>query len=201
MAESFVNVTEGSGKKLHTWQRTIGANNVEDEIVIPGEPYLATYSAVFATAVTLNNAANTQLVQLMAGASLKVYVRRITFYQVGFPAAATNFIYDMYRVNTAPTGGTSVTPTPYDTGDSACGATSAYLPTGAGGLTNRVNVGVIGLTAAAPSNNKIEFLYPTSGPKSLIIPAGTGNGIVIRNVTGANTGTIVGEIIFQEASF
>lgn len=201
MGESIVNVTEGAGKKLHTWSRVVGANTVEDEFVIPGEPALATYSAVFATAVTLNNAAATQLLQLMAGGSLRAIVRRITLYQVGLPAAGTNFIADVFRVTTAPTGGTAVTPAPYDTADAASGAAAAYLPGVAGTLGTRVAVGVLDLSATAGLGGRLDFLFPPSGPKSLVIPAGIANGIVVRNATGANTGSIVAEIVFSEAAY
>ena len=77
--ESFVNVTEGSGKKLHTNQRTIGANAVEDEYVLPGEFPLPGYFAV-ANAVAATTA-NDHLLQVMAGASLKVRIRRISVSQ------------------------------------------------------------------------------------------------------------------------
>ena len=40
MSEAFINVTEGSGKKAHTNQRTIGANDVQDEYVVTGRPVL-----------------------------------------------------------------------------------------------------------------------------------------------------------------
>ena len=67
MGESYVNVTEGSGKKLHSWQRTIGANNVEGQVVLAGVPHFASYvSAVQSSTAT----ANSHLVQIMAGASL-----------------------------------------------------------------------------------------------------------------------------------
>jgi hypothetical protein len=65
MSESIVQVTEGTGKKLHTNQRTIGANNVEDEYVIPGEYPLATYF-VQANAVSIATAA-AHVIQIMAG--------------------------------------------------------------------------------------------------------------------------------------
>lgn len=199
--ESFVNVTEGSGKKLHTYQRVVGANTVEDEFTIPGEPALASYVATFATAITLNNAAATQLIQLMAGAALKVLVRRITIYQAGLPAAGVNFILDIFRVTTAPTGGTAVTPSPMDTADAASGATSAYLPGVAGALGVRVGVATMQLSATAGLGGKAEWTFPPIGPKSLVIPAGVTNGIVIRNASGANTGSVVAEIVFSEASY
>lgn len=204
MAESLVQVTEGVGKKLHTFQRTIGANNVEDEVVIPGEPYLATYLAEMATAVTMNNVANTQLWQLMAGATLKIYVRRITIFQLAVAAGAVLQNLDVVRVTTAPTGGTAITPSPLDPADAPSGATAAFLPGVAGTVGARVGTGVLPVVAAAPTAGvgpRLDFLFPSSGPKSLIIAAGTTNGIVVRNLTGANTGTIIGEILFQEANF
>ena len=74
MAESFINQTEGSGKKSHTWDRTIGANTIQDEFVLPGEfPY--TSYTIFANGVSIATA-NDHCLQIMAGASLPVRVRR-----------------------------------------------------------------------------------------------------------------------------
>jgi hypothetical protein len=125
MAESLVQVTEGSGKKLHTWQRVIGANSVEDEFVIPGEYPLASY--VGQNAGSSIATANDH-VQLMAGAALNVRIRRIRVEQAALATTAVLAAFGVYRLSTAGTGGTAVTPRPLDSADAACGATMASIP-------------------------------------------------------------------------
>src|SRR5262245_59859384 len=127
MAESIVQVTEGSGKKLRTWNRTIGANSVEEEAVFLADTPMATYSARLDAASTAT--ANSHIVQLMAGSSLNVYVHRIALYQLGLATTAAYGQINIFRLSTAGTGGTAFTPAPYDTNDAASGATSMTLPT------------------------------------------------------------------------
>ena len=127
MPESVVQVTEGSGKLLHTFQRTIGANSVEDEVVLNGEQYLATYR--IATAQTSVATASSHLLQIMAGATLNVYIRSIRVYQVAMATAAAITVVALFRLTTAGTGGTVMAPQPLDTTDAASGSTSMTLPT------------------------------------------------------------------------
>src|SRR5690348_13016293 len=131
MAETFVNVTEGSGKKLHAWDRTVGANTVLDEFMLSGEYPLASYF-VYADAVSIA-AANDHLLCINAGASLNVRVRRLYIEQAANATAAGFFNAKLLRTTTAaPTGGTAVTPAPFYTGDAAAGAAGRTLPTAKG---------------------------------------------------------------------
>ena len=121
MSEAFINVTEGSGKKAHTNQRTIGANDVHDEYVVAGIPFFASY--VGGNGISSRDGdPDSHLMQLMAGASLNVYVTRIRVYQFGLATTAAIVPLAILRLTTAGTGGTAVTPAPLDTTDSAVGA-------------------------------------------------------------------------------
>jgi len=184
VAESFINQTEGSGKKSHTWDRTIGANLIQDEFVLPGEFPYATYSVV-AAAVSGATAAS-HIIQIMAGATLPVRVRRIELTYVGAAAAVATYSMQVFRLTTAGTGGTAITPRPYDSADAASGATAMTLPTAKG--TEGVQLGQKSLwvmTAAIPPNSKNDFVWEQKpGEKAIIIPAGTANGIAIKNPTG-----------------
>ena len=207
MAESFIEVTAGTGTKAHSNTRVIGANTVHDEVVIPGEPYLASYTIVSELAATSTLAvANDHLLQIMAGSTLKVYIRRIEVIQYSVVTAAAFFLLRLHRLTTAGTGGTGVTPRPLDTTDAAAGTTAQVRPTSKG--TEGVLVGgalPYTMQTLAASNAQMTPIYawdfdrPRS--KSLIIPAGTANGIAVKNISTAAAGALVFQVWFDEANF
>lgn len=199
MAESIVQVTEGSGKKLHTYQRTIGANAVEDELVIPGEFYLATYTVNPGVVSTATAASH--LLQVMAGASLNVRIRRIRIVEATPPAAVSVLEFQIIRLTTAGTGGTVITPRPLDTGDAAAGATAMTLPTvkGTVGVTLWDEAFWAG-SAALPQARVWEWTQSPNG-KPIIIPAGAANGIAVNNVVNIAACTVTISVEFVETSF
>lgn len=202
--ESIVQVTEGSGKKLHTYQRTIGANAVEDELVIPGEHYLASYIASYG-AISAANAGD-DVAQLMAGASLNVRVRRIRVEAVTLIAAAGLCLFQVYRLTSAGTGGAAVTPSKFDNNDGAAGATAAGgIPTATKGTKGALMLyrAIQPTQTAATAGAGESFWEWTANPgmKPLIIPAGATNGIGISNVAAHAGLQVAIEIEFTETSF
>lgn len=206
MPESIVNVTEGSGKKLHTWSRTVGANTVEDEVVINGEPHLATY--VVTSSATSAATASSHW-QLMAGASLNVYVRRIRVFQTSAITTAALVPWTIQRLSTAGTGGTARTPAPLDTSDSAAGATFMELPSSKG---TEVGVNAMGtvysyLEQTIPASQSTGMTLVASWDfdayraKGLRIAAGAANGIAVSNRAAAAGLSVCVEIVFTEASY
>lgn len=209
MGESLVQVTEGSGKKLHTWQRTIGANSVEDEYVLLGENALASYilPTSFGLPGGISTAtANSHLVQIMAGASLKVRIRRIEVHQAVMATTAALMHLQVLRLTTAGTGGTVLGFAVLDPSDAAAGATAMTLPTvkgteGTGVLSAHAYM-MQTLGASAQLNNPIavfDFDRPRSKP--LIIGAGTTNGIALKNVTAVAAATVTVVVWIDESSF
>lgn len=196
MAESIVQVTEGSGKKLHTYSYTVGANTVEDEVVVPGPFPNATYS-VYSGNVSSATAAS-HVMQLMAGASLKVRVTRITIQAVG---AATGVVrFEIVRVSTAGTGGTAIAARPYDSADAAAGAAGMTLPTVKGTETivlGSLTGGFLGATQVYIARN--DWTARAYG-KAIVIPAGTTNGIVLKT-SGLAASTYDVEFEFVETAF
>lgn len=203
MAETFVNVTEGTGKKLHGWDRTIGANTVQDEFVALGEPPYASY--VYSSAVSTATA-NSHLAQIMAGASLVVRIRRIEIIQSTLATTVTLMDTRLIRLTTAGTGGTGVTPAKLDNADAASGAAGMTLPT---------VKGTEGTTVAFHSPSMLQTLGASTVPfapiavwdfdrprtKPLIIPAGTANGICVKNVTAVAGGGVIITVWFDETAF
>lgn len=205
MSEAFVNVTEGSGKKLHTNQTTIGANDVHDEYTVPGEYPLETYSCSSGTVSGATSADH--VLQLMAGGTKKVRIRRITLQQGALITTAAEFSLDIVRLSTAGTGGTAITPRPLDSADAASGAAAMSLPTvkGTEGVVIAPRLrfwaiqttGTAGLSGQGP---RVEWV-PAPGMKSIVIPAGTANGIALKVTTGRAGITVDASIEFVETSF
>lgn len=204
MAENFVNVTEGSGKKLHTFNRTIGANDVHDEGVFLAEQYLASYGVSQTTAISTATA-NSHLLQIMAGASLKVRVRRIEIHQQTLATGAALADIAIYRLTTAGTGGTAFTPAPLDPADAASGATSMTLPTVKGTEAAQI------YRAAAPFTQTITATPAMSNPvwvwdadikgKPIVIAAGTSNGIAVKVIPAVAGATVWVNSWIDESSF
>lgn len=208
MAEAFVNLTEGSGKKAHGFDRVIGANTVLDMVSLVGEQYLASYEAATASAGTSVATAASHVFQLMAGASLNVYIRKIWVYQLAAATAAAIDALELVRLTTAGTGGTAVTPAPRDTADAASGAAGMTLPTvkGTEGTFVSRRTAQWTQTIATQSGGKEAALvalwdFDQLRSKALRIAAGTANGVAIKNPTARATATVIVLCEFVEANF
>lgn len=205
MGESLVQVTEGSGKKLHTWQRTVGANSVEDEIVLPGLPAFATYSVPILN-VSLATA-NSHILQLMAGASLNVYVVRIRLWQSAAATTAAFASILLHRLTTAGTGGGVQTPAAHDPADAAAGAVGMTLPTvkGTESTAPLRFMAYLTQTPGAAGSQMLPIIDWEADKAGLVKPmkiaAGTTNGLVIKNETAVAAASVTGYLTFIEASY
>lgn len=209
MPESIVSINEGTGKKLHAFQRTIGANDVQDEVVILGEQYLATYTndpGASCNTTTINK----HLIQVMAGASLNVYIRWIGIYQTTLAGAATLMNFQIRRLTTAGTGGTAATWRPLDSTDTAAGMAAMTMPTALG--TEGVSLWsatcpVVAAVPAVPLEDGMliwQWPPPSTSPlvhKTIRIPAGTTNGICLKNTAALATAAYSVIVIATEANF
>lgn len=204
MAESIVQVTEGSGKKLHTISYTVGANTVEDEVVVRGPQPYATYGVVIRNASLA--VANDHLLCLNAGASLKVRVHRIRVEQLSNATAANVGSMTILRTITgAPTGGTAVTAVAFDTSDAAAGAAGRSIPGVKGTESTILNEFALALrqtvaTAGAQVDDAWEWTQGDFG-KPIIIPAGTTNGLVVKSLTAVAGASVNVYMEFTETAF
>lgn len=181
---TYYSIDEGADRKIHGIERTDGADTVVQPLFVEAEPALATYivSAQGIAAAT----ANDHLLQIMAGASLRVGIRRVLVYQALSAANDLAFAFDLRRVTTAGTGGTSVTPAPVDTADSAAGATAMTKPTSKGTestLLGRHRGGIENTLATVGVQPVLDLSFGTERRKALWIPAGTSNGIVLKQIS------------------
>lgn len=203
MAESTISMAEGTpGKKAHTWNKTVGGNSVEDEFVLPGEFPLAGY-VVAPSGASADTTANSHVLQIMAGSATKVRIRRIRIYEAVVHTTLAYFQYEIWRLTTAGTGGTAVTPRPLDTADAAAGATAMTLPTVKGTEGVQLDSMVLpmeaAVTAGAPALKWEWTQHPGMPP--IIIPAGTANGIAIKNVTAQAAGAVRCIVEFVETAY
>jgi hypothetical protein len=202
MAESIVQVTEGVGKKLHTWSRVVGANTVEDEFVVPGEYPLASYNVAPSAANIAIATNNSHIMQLMAGAALNVRIRRIRMWQSVVATTLAFYTFELLRLTTAGTGGTVLTPSKLDNGDAAAGAAGMTLPTVKGTEGAPLDTLAPTLVAAATAGQNLIWEWTQHpGMKPIIIPAGVANGICLKNTVAAAAGAIRVVIEFVETSF
>lgn len=193
MAETIVQVNSGTGPKLHGYDHVIGANTVIDGVYVPGEYPLASYS-ITATLVSLATV-NDHLLQIMAGASLNVRIRRIYVRQAAAVTAASASGIEVLRLTSAGTGGTALTPAKLDLGDVAAGCTAMTLPTSKGTESTIVVEDRVGLIQTQPTVDTAKMEWRQSpNAKPIVIPAGTANGIAIKNLN-ANAGASVAIVV------
>lgn len=202
MANSIVQVTEGTGKKLNTWNRTIGANSVEDEYTLPGEYPHPTYSV----STTIGTATATHSLEIMAGASLKVRIRRIRVEQSANATTAGPVTISLIRLTTAGTGGTAFTPTKFDTADVAAGATAMFGPTVNGTESGNEIIRTVLLLRQAVSatqsqpDDAFEWVQSPNG-QPIIIPAGATNGLAVKLASTPAGASLAIYAEFVETSF
>ncbi|HEV8698950.1 MAG TPA: hypothetical protein VGQ89_14735 [Candidatus Limnocylindrales bacterium] len=199
MASTIIQVNSGSGPKIAGDDYTDGTNTVIDQRVTPGEYKRASYSAS-ATAL-LTTTANDHLMQLMAGSSLPVRVRRVTITQRTNAGALSVGEFALYRLTTAGTGGTAVTPSKYDNGDAASGATAQTLPSSKGTEGVLLFAATKILRAAADPGETPWVWEQHPSTKPIIIPAGTSNGIAVKSILGVATSTVDVVIEFVETPY
>lgn len=197
MAVSSVAVTEGSGKNLHTWQRSVSSVNREEQYVQLGEPALPTFAV---TPTSMSTAtANSHLLQIMSGASTYTRVYRIDIFQLASAGAATNMHLQIRRLTSAGTGGVGADVYPFDSSDTAS-ATAMSLPSSKG--TEGVNLysGVLGMAATA-TGARLTLDFVEMRGKPLIIPTGATNGICIKNITAVASGTLIISAVIAETAW
>lgn len=204
MGETFVNVTEGSGKKLWAYDWSVGANTVLAEAVHAAPYPYATY--LLQVAAASGATANDHDLCLNAGASLKVRVHRIRIRQVGAGAALASYQFNILRTTTAaPTGGTAITPAQHDTTDAASGAAGRSIPGVKGTESTIIFNPILTMQTALPTSGMEvwEWRAAIAGGhgKPIIIPAGTANGLVIKNITASAGVTWNMEMEFTEVPF
>jgi hypothetical protein len=196
VSQSSIQVTAGSGTHVRTSAKVISATTRHEQYHQLGEPDEATYTVSRVVAASMATA-DSHLIQIMAGGTLPVYVRRIRLYQSALATTAAMVGVSILRLTTAGTGGTALTPAPRDTTDAASGATAMMLPSSKGTESTLIWSGSVGVVQTVPTSGVNPLILdetfggPDSAMKSIRIPAGTANGICLKNNASAGTSVIV----------
>jgi hypothetical protein len=205
MAEGIIQYTPGSGAKIHSFDRTIGANTVQEEVIVFGEQYLADYTVATITPVSTATA-NSHILQIMAGASNRLRIRRIEVYQMGLATTAAKCQWALYKLTTAGTGGGAITPQLTDPADAAAGATAMTLPTAKGTEGALLWSGASAMTQTVGATpNQLDPLFVIDFDalrrKPAHVASGTSNGVALKNITAIAAATVIVTAFFDESSF
>ena len=201
-ATSFVPVSDAdeSERNIATTQAVEGGVTVERyryEQEFSGHP---TYTVT--TAAVLCSPANSHLIELMAGDTNTLYLRRIALDQVANAATATpgkRLRFSLYSLDTAGTGGTVYTPEPMDPSDDVADATAMTLPSvkgeeGVGGTGGLVWGGAADVRnpVVGSTGHLLDWRWGEDGlSKCPIIPPGTSNGLAIKNLDADTSATVI----------
>ncbi len=201
MTRTYAGQTSGSDYKRHAVSRTDGADTVLQFYAVDAERETATYRVVF-SGIALATA-NSHICQVMAGSSLRVGIKRIRIWQTGTNATTTQrFQYRIYRLTTAGTGGSSITPAVIDPSDSASGATAMTLPSSKGTEGTLIDHGrhLIHATNTTVGLDTLTWDFSQLRDKAIWIAAGTSNGIAIKAISSDSAATVDGIIDIVETA-
>lgn len=182
MARTFVLVPSAGTIKLAGYSYTDGADTKVDEVSAPGEGFLPSYT-VFAENISTATA-NSHLLQIMGSAALRTRVRRIRIRQRVAATTAAFGVIQFFRLSTAGTGGTAITPSSMDFNNAVASATAMTLPTVKG--TEQVEWWAetpwfVGATTATPLVLMEWVALPIQQP--MTIDLSVAKGIAIKMVT------------------
>ncbi len=185
MPESSIGITDGSGKNLATFSRSIASTTREVQYIVPGEFVLPTYTA-FVTARA--NTALSHLLVIQGDATNYGLLRRLTIKQANIATASTMEI-KVFRTTTAPVGGTSVSGRSFDLGDTTPYAgVITSLPTTKGTESDLMLQFRIGLASANPitKDNMGEWVQAANS-KPIRFGTTPGSGLAVKNIGSSAT--------------
>jgi hypothetical protein len=105
------------------------------------------------------------------------------------------------RLTSAGTGGSAVTPSPYDTADTYSGG-AMTLPSSKGAEgANLLSVNVTSPTAGATLSGNQYVWEPGIGSKPIIFGPATSNGIAVKNILANAGGLVMVTIEFTTTSY
>lgn len=199
-----IGLAEGATKYLHAWYRNISSVDRYEQYIQQAEPVAATY-VVVAPDVPIGTA-SAHAVQIMSGASTYTRIHDIYVRQSGTADTAQAATFALYRLSSAGTGGTAITPAPYDTADTASATAAYYIGTATKGTeTTMLNRFTLNLMETVPTTNaapQIEWRWSSSERcKPIIIPSGTGNGIALKVGTADTLAKLNIVIEFTETAY
>jgi hypothetical protein len=188
VSEQSIGITTGTDLNLHGDLRSIGGTNRVGQFFLPGWQTYATYSVLASNISVATSAAH--VLQIMGDGT---NYTRLLRYRItptdDIPASASVLHFQLWRLSTAGTGGSSVTARPFDAADSAYGGGAMTLPTAKGTEGVQLWAHRIPVPSALPLVSGIEWAASERG-KPIIFGTGTGNGVAFKIVTGVSSCTV-----------
>ena len=192
MAVSAIGVDDAATPDhyLHYNARTISAVSREDQYVLPGQNAYPTYIAR-ADGISIATV-DSHVLQIMADGTN--YSRLLRYWITATsdgPVADTTIQIGLVRLTTAGTGGSAVTPAPYDTADTYAGG-AMTLPSSKGTESTTLHRWFLNAESAPASTNAFsqDFVWEASRwAKPIIFGTGTGAGLcwkVIQEVASCS---------------
>jgi len=166
-------------KYLHTNQRTISSTAREDQYVLPGMGAYPTYSVTRTSISGATTAAH--LIQIMGDGTN--YSRLLRVHLIPLQSTSASGVrVQIVRLSSAGTGGTAITPAPYDTADTYAGG-AMTLPSSKG----TEGAALYTWFGYSPTANGV--VYPLRWEaqpqaKPIVFGTATTSGIAVKIVTG-----------------
>lgn len=200
---SSLQVNPGSGLRLATDSYTESAVTVHNQRLGIGDAINPTYSIVAAMSTAT---AASHLIQIMAGASLRVRIHLIEYYLDTLATTAALGTVSLFRLTTAGTGGAALATTALDPADAASGATARQLPTTKGTEGQQLWTGNVRyIQTASASDGLVQPVlvwdFDRLRGKPVIIAAGTSNGVAIKQETAIAGAVARISVLLSESSY
>lgn len=203
MPQSSLGYTDGAGRLLDSYQRSISSNTVEEQVVVVAPPYVPTYVVPVTTEISTATA-NSHLIQVMGSAANRLELVRLQVFQSTGATSSTLALLSLLRLTTAGTGGTAFTPNPINPVDAATTATAMTLPSAKGSEGVALWSGsMLMLTAAAVVTAGVDpcildINWEQLRAKSPEIAAGLANGAALKLLTAVAVGKVLITLTFAE---
>lgn len=160
--------------------------------VVAGNSAEATYVV---NAVGLASTADVAIIAIEAPAAGVIRLARLVLWQPGIIGTAAVRNFRLRRTTAAGTGGTTVTPTPYDTGSAAYGGVARTGSTITAGV-DLDNIAVFTPTALAAFVPLVIDWADAGVDQQPTIPAGTANGLALWVAGAAGAASLSATVVF-----
>ena len=199
MSDSYISVDEGTERKIDHWQRTINSATVDQGRVVLAPTFVPTYVATHATAIAISTA-NDHIMQLMASADFRYLLRRIEVEQVAAANATAQVEIALYRLSSAGTGGTAVSPVELDPVNDASTAAGMTLPSSKGTEGDLLGIwtAVIQSTITNQTAPLLDIKFDGIHLQPPTVAAGTSNGLALKCLDSDSTATVRTRLTFEE---
>lgn len=189
MAEDSIGLTSGTDEYLQTYARTIASQERHAQMVLLGESGLVTYS-VRADNISIATSAD-HILFVQSDGTNYTRIKRIAITPTSdIPVAASVAKIELIRTTSAGTGGSAVTPRPYDSGDAAYGGTCQTLPTAKGGEGATLYTWWLPIPAALGDHLDTREWVALPGMKPFVFGTAAINGFCFKIATGIASATV-----------